>query len=247
LQIWRKTTGLTFVLSLATVTSLSGSEEAKKAHEDHPPSHSEVKPEAKHESPKRPQTSASECLVSESAIEDIKKGREANEARAKQLAIKETELKAKEQALVEQIKKLEELRDTISKVQQTKKAENTEKVAKLVETLLTMSPKAAARVLSSLEDDLAIEVMTQMDTQRLAKIMNLIEPARSSFLSEKLAGIEKPARHLSASHGAELTKKSIKKGGENKNEHDERSTNNEFKQSLGSQSDASEPKAEKTR
>lgn len=163
-----------------------------------------------------------DCLANEAAIEDLRKGRAENEAKAKELASKEADLKVREQALTLEIHKLEDLRDEISKTQDVQKKAHAEKVAKLVETFLTMSPKAAAKILSTLDDDLAVDAMTQMDTQRLAKIMNLIEPARSSQLSELMAGVvrAKTSPPLetegTASRGAAGTTSLSEKGGEKK-------------------------------
>src|SRR4051812_31138055 len=70
-----------------------------------------------------PPVETQNCFVNEAAIEDIKKSRQDNEALRKALATKETELNKREQALTEELKKLEQARDSISKIQDTKKLE----------------------------------------------------------------------------------------------------------------------------
>lgn len=131
---------------------------------------------------------SSSCLVDESALEDIKKSKQQNENKAKELAVKETELKAREQALSEQLKNLEKIREEISQIKKEKNKEADQKIAQLTETVLTMSPKAAAKMLSALDEKLSVEIMLKMDTQRLAKIMNLMDSSHSSKLSELMAG-----------------------------------------------------------
>jgi flagellar motility protein MotE (MotC chaperone) len=81
-----------------------------------------------------------------------------------------------------------------------------------------MSPKAAAKLISSMDDSLAVSVMFQMDTQRLAKILNLVEPKKSTELSEKLVGLSKnqdlhSIRSL-ANQGVKADKNEKTKGGE---------------------------------
>lgn len=125
-----------------------------------------------------------QCLTSQAAIDDIQKAKLINDTKQKELVAKEEELKAKEQALNEEIKKLSEVRDSISKIQEGKAKEFQERVSKLVETFLSMSPKASAKLLATLNNDLAVASMIQMDNQKLAKIMNLMEPKRASELSE---------------------------------------------------------------
>ena len=64
-----------------------------------------------------------------------------------------------------------------------------------------MSPKTAAKVLAGLEDSLAVLSMSQMDTPHLAKIMNNMDAARSSHLSELLAGVKKNQGQVAAKKG----------------------------------------------
>ena len=123
------------------------------------------------------------CLVDEAAISDLKKAKQDILARQNQISLKEAELVVKEKALSEQLQKLEALRIIVNRIQENQKPTvDAEKVSKLVETLLSMNPKSASKLLSALEDELAVSVMAQMETQRLSKIMSLIEPTRSSRL-----------------------------------------------------------------
>jgi hypothetical protein len=87
----------------------------------------EVKPSPKpglvpHAERRVPVGEAPNCFVNQAAIEDIKKSRLDNEAIRKELAVKEADLNKREQALNEELKKLEQARDSITKIQDTKKA-----------------------------------------------------------------------------------------------------------------------------
>ena len=134
---------------------------------------------------------ASGCLVDHAALEDLKRLREELDERRKDIASKESDLKTREQVIADQLRDMEKIRDEISRNNDQKAKEKEARVAKLVDTFLTMSPKSAAKVLGGLEDSLAVLSMSQMDTPHLAKIMNNMEPARSSHLSELLAGVKR--------------------------------------------------------
>lgn len=131
------------------------------------------------------------CIADAAAIEDIRKAREVNALKAKELASQEAELNVREKNLTEQLKKLEVIREDISKVRAVKKEETETKIQQLTDVLLTMNPKAAAKMLGTLEEDLAIEIMLKLDTQRLSKYLGLMDPAMSSRLSEKMVGVSR--------------------------------------------------------
>lgn len=194
------------VISMTVVTVVTGDEEAKASgaehSSDHPSNHSddhskESKPVRTAQVSRPSQTAqpasatASACLVDESAVEDIKKSKERNEVKAKELMAKEIELKVREQTVQDQLKAIENIRAEISKVQAAHNAETEERVQHLTDTILTMSPKAAAKLLSSVEEKLSIEIISRLDTQRLSKIMNVMDANQSTRLSERLVGVQK--------------------------------------------------------
>ena len=129
------------------------------------------------------------CLTDPSVLDEIRAQRESLAKAQKELAAKEQELKDRETAVAEEIKKVQSIRDEINKTDELRKKQNEEKVAKVIETLETMSPKASAKMLAELDNVLAVEVLIKMDTAKLAKIMNLLDPKRASELTEMLAGV----------------------------------------------------------
>jgi flagellar motility protein MotE (MotC chaperone) len=148
--------------------------------------------------------SASSCLSDPIVLDEIKKKREEIDVKWKELAAREAELKARETAINEELKKLQETRDDISKLEDSQRKGNEEKISKVVETLENMSPKASAQMLSTLDDGLAVAAISQMSTPKLAKVMNVMEPARASKLTELLAGVVR-AKHGSAASAAAVT------------------------------------------
>jgi flagellar motility protein MotE (MotC chaperone) len=162
------------------------------------------------------------CIPSQAAIDDLSQQRELLQARERELAAKEAELKALEQSVSEEFKKLEQVRAEIAKIDNLRKKESQEKVAKIVETVETMSPKPASALLSALDESLAVTAMEQMSTAKLAKIMNIMESGRSSRLTELLAGVVRArgaslasnagSRVSPSNDGAATAKTSVKGG-----------------------------------
>lgn len=144
-----------------------------------------------------------ECITDPVVIEDLKSRREELEARERDLVAKESELVAKSRALDEEIKRMEEIRDQVAKMEEAQSRNNEEKVAKVVETLEAMSPKNAAALFAQLDDGVAIASMMRMSSAKLSKVMNQLDATRASKLTELLAGVSR-------------VKKSNPKGGENK-------------------------------
>jgi flagellar motility protein MotE (MotC chaperone) len=148
--------------------------------------------------------SASSCLIDPIVLDEIKKKREEIDLKWKELAARDAELKARETAINEELKKLQETRDDIAKIEDSQRKGNEDKISKVVETLENMSPKASAQMLSTLDDGLAVAAISQMSTPKLAKVMNVMEPARASKLTELLAGVVR-AKHGGAASAAPAT------------------------------------------
>jgi flagellar motility protein MotE (MotC chaperone) len=177
------------------------------------------------------------CLTDPAVLEEIRAQRESLAKSQKELAAKEQELKDREKAMAEELKKVQAIRDEINKTDELRKKENEEKVAKVIETLGTMSPKASAKMLAELDDALAVEVLVKMDTAKLAKIMNLLEPKRASALTEMLAGVTRAraagnAQHMSMASADTVTGRDgvrtnpNQKGGENYDGQNQDNSNN---------------------
>jgi len=147
------------------------------------------------------------CISDESVIEDIRNKRAELESKEKTLAERELELSAKEKALDERIQKLERIKSEIAQDTTGRRKEQDQQVEKLVATFETMSPKAVSQVIASLDEGLAVRTMSRIQTPKLAKILNLMDPAKSARLTELLVGVD---RNRSQSN------QSVK-GGEGKN------------------------------
>lgn len=148
--------------------------------------------------------------------EDLRNRREELEARVRTLEAREAELVAKEKAVDEQIKKLDEIRADISRIETGNQAASAEKIAKIVETVEAMSPKASAKILNELDEPLAVQALSQVTSAKLAKILSNLEPAKSARFTELLAGVSRAKRSVAST--SPVAKNPEQKGGE-KNEH----------------------------
>jgi flagellar motility protein MotE (MotC chaperone) len=129
------------------------------------------------------------CLTAEASIEDVQDLKRELAKKEQDLKRREEELAAKEQALQDELKSLEAVRDEIKSAQSMATVKNEEKIAKLVETIESMSPKAAAGIVGTVDERLAVEAMSRLSSQKLGKILAAMDPTKSSVLAERLAGV----------------------------------------------------------
>ncbi len=113
------------------------------------------------------------------------------DVRESELAKLEEELQKQKAELDEKIKQLEGMRADISKTLKTRVAVDQEKVDKLVQFYSTMKPQQAAKVIESLNEDLAVEVIDKMKKKSAAEIMNALDPKKARRLSELMTGYQR--------------------------------------------------------
>ena len=130
-----------------------------------------------------------QCLADPTVVGDLKAQRDMLLKRNQEFEKREEELKARETALAEQIAKLETLRKEVIGLEDTQKAANEERIAKMVAAVEKMSPKNAALMIVQMEEPIAVDTMSKLSVEKLAKVMNSMEPAKSSRLSMLMAGV----------------------------------------------------------
>jgi flagellar motility protein MotE (MotC chaperone) len=156
------------------------------------------------------------CLTGETAIQDAQEIKRELAKKEQEIKRREDELAQKEQALQEELKSLEVVRDEIKQAQSIGTAKNEEKIGKLVETIESMSPKAAAAIVGGVDERLAVEAMSRLTSQKLGKILAAMEPTKSAHLAEKLAGVVRANKKTASIDAAETTNR-VKGGEENGN------------------------------
>jgi flagellar motility protein MotE (MotC chaperone) len=221
-QSWRH---LVWVSALAFALSGEASQEDANPKKEPPQktsAHSEAaqgagsEPHAKaatHEEAKavaaQKRSASSSCIVDANALEDLERAKQELEVKQQEFALKEKEMNAREKSFTEELKRLEQLRDEVGKVDSAKKKEAEERVAKLVETFETMSPKGAAQILANLDEGLAVSAMSKMTTLKLSKVMAAMDAKRSSRLTELMGGVARlksdsssPERNVASARSA---------------------------------------------
>lgn len=108
--------------------------------------------------------------------------------REAELAKLEEELQRRKEELDEKIKKLEAMRAEISKALESRVAEDQAKVNKLVEVYSGMKPAQAARVIETLNEDLAVEILDKMKKKSAAEILDMMDAKKARRLSELMTG-----------------------------------------------------------
>jgi len=182
----------------------------------------EAKPEITEATAEEPvsapvQKKSTGCLTDEASIKDFQDVKRALAKKEQELKQREEEIAAKETALQDELKKLDEIRDEIKQVQLLGDSKKEEKISKLVETFESMSPKAAAAIVGTIDERLAVEAMSRLSSAKLGKILAAMDPAKSGNLAEKLAGVVRAKTRSSASIDVAATTKSVKGGEENGN------------------------------
>ena len=130
-----------------------------------------------------------QCLADPAVVGDLKAQRDLLLKRNQEFEKREEEIKARENALAEQIAKLEALRKEVVGLEDTQKAANEERIAKMVAAVEKMNPKNTAQIIVQIKEPIAINTMSKLSVEKLAKVMNSMEPAKSSRLSMLMAGV----------------------------------------------------------
>lgn len=103
----------------------------------------------------------------------------------------EEELQKRKAELDERLKQLEATRSEISKTLKSRVESDQQKVTKLVEFYSSMKPQQAAKVIETLNEDLAVEVLDKMKKKSAAEILNMMGAKKARKLSELLTGYQR--------------------------------------------------------
>lgn len=151
---------------------------------------------------------SSESLAT--VAETLEKKRKELEDKEKLLAEKEEQLKIQAAEIEKRIQRIEELRLEISGELAKRRQQSEERVQKMVSVFETMSPKSAAQIMETLDDELSVEVLKRMDAKRVAKVMNVMDKGRSARLSERLTGYMKTDFQNSTDTGRSVASQAAK-------------------------------------
>lgn len=103
----------------------------------------------------------------------------------------EAELNQQRLDVEKKLEELEQVRRKISSVLEEKVQIDEQKVENLVQFYSNMKPPQAAKIIESIDEDLAVQVMARMKKKTAADIMNLLKPEKAQTISEKYVGYRK--------------------------------------------------------
>ncbi len=113
------------------------------------------------------------------------------DSREEELNRQESELQVQRDDLEKKLKSLDQTRKNISTVLQEKVAEDEKKVETLVQVYSNMKPVQAAKVLESMDEDLAVQILGRMKKKNAAEVLNLMKAEKAQNFTEKYAGYRK--------------------------------------------------------
>lgn len=110
------------------------------------------------------------------------------DAREEELNRVEAELGKQKGELEKQMAELATMRKNISSVLEERVVADDKKVETLVQMYSNMKASQAAKIMETLDEDLAVEILGRMKKKNAAEIMNLVKAEKAQILSEKYAG-----------------------------------------------------------
>ena len=103
----------------------------------------------------------------------------------------EAEILQQRTEVEQKLRELEDARRKISSVLEEKVLADEQKVENLVHFYSNMKPPQAAKIIESIDEDLAVQVISKMKKKNAADIMNLLKPEKAQAISEKYVGYRK--------------------------------------------------------
>lgn len=111
-------------------------------------------------------------------------------AREQALDKREAELRALELELDDKFQKLRAMEVKMQKMIDSAGAIQNEKMQHLVDVYSNMKPKQAAQVLETLEESIAVKILSGMSGRKAGEILSSVRPDRAAKLSEALTKLQ---------------------------------------------------------
>ncbi len=108
------------------------------------------------------------------------------------LAIKERTLKEMEASIKAEAAKVQKLHDEIKSMLDEAKQTKDQRVKQLVDMLSNTKAKKAAEILQSMDEDLAVKVLSGMRGRQAGEILSFVESKKAAKLSEALTKLQIP-------------------------------------------------------
>lgn len=108
--------------------------------------------------------------------------------KAKELEVKEKELKLLEMRIQEQINVLKELQASVEEKLNRIEAVRETRINLLVRAISEMKPSKAAEMLINMDRDMAVKILSQLKSNQIASILSAMPPEKAASISEALTG-----------------------------------------------------------
>lgn len=135
-------------------------------------------------------------VLAENAIPQPKVGesREASSAnrREAELAAKERALTSMEKSIDDKLAELKRVETSIKKLLDEADSLKDARIKRQVDTYMAMKPKQAAEVLSNMDQELAVKILTGMKPKVAGEIMTYIKTEKAAKLTEAMTKIQAP-------------------------------------------------------
>jgi flagellar motility protein MotE (MotC chaperone) len=117
-----------------------------------------------------------------------------SELKEKQQALnrREEELRRLEKTLDAKLREVKELQENIRKMLDEANVLKDKKIKHLIDVYSNMKAKQAALVLESLEEDIAVKILSGMRGRKAGEILSYVTPKKAALLSERLTDLRIP-------------------------------------------------------
>jgi flagellar motility protein MotE (MotC chaperone) len=109
-----------------------------------------------------------------------------------ELARKEEELRQLEKTLDAKLAESKEIQDNIRRMLDEADAMKDKKIKHLIDVYSNMKAKQAALVLETLEEEIAVKILSGMRGRKAGEILSYVTPKKAALLSERLTDLRIP-------------------------------------------------------
>lgn len=188
---------------LGAAAAESSPASGKEHKEKDAPKTAESKPDDKSKKENEKPAAEGQDTANLDYLQKLNERKKTLDDREQELARQEEELQKQRVEIEKRVEELKALRGQISTVLDDRVKIDDQKVDVLVQTYSNMKPPQAAKILESMDEDLAVEILGRMKKKNAADVMNLIKAEKAQAISEKFAGYKrKPATAAPAPNSA---------------------------------------------
>lgn len=119
-------------------------------------------------------------------MQELQRRRAALEEQEKALGQREQELASLQAEVEKKIQRLTQLREELKGLLSQQQSQREARLLHLVKLYEAMRPEEAASLLNSLDETLAVGLLSHMNKKKAGKVLAMVNPQRASQLSEKL-------------------------------------------------------------